>query len=539
MKRWIFVFFVLAVLFGGIYLRLVNNKAAKATQAQQRVSRMKAPPPVRTAVAQVEDVTQSYDGVGTVEAPLDVKVSSKVTGRILSISKEPGDAVTAGEVLAQIDPSDLRAQMQQQQANLDQARYKLAQGVSGTSPNDVQILTVIAQDQAALASAEANQSQVQQNASQLVAAADAAVVDAQAKVDSASSTITNSTAQIRSAQANLANAQSQYNRTHTLFVQGYQAAQDVDTAMTAVKVQQGALDVAQAVLASSNSGYQSAVAERDAAHRQADVVKTQQKASIISAAAQAHQAAAALQFASANRSQKLAYEQSLEALKAAVAATQAQLRDSQVLLAETVIRAPISGFVTDRSMDPGMVATEGTPILSVRYIRDVWVTVPVPEDQSRHIQVGQLANVAFDSIPGKTFTGKVTQVPPSGDPTTREFPITVTLDNSQGLIKPGMFGRVHFITANSGAKVVVPPEAIQHDKNGAFVTVVDEANVAHRHPVTLGLSDPSGVVVLSGVQPLDRVVVLSTLAVKDGQKVRLPTGGGAPQPASSTPPAGA
>src|SRR4051794_25638747 len=105
MKRWIYVMLPLLLMAGLIIWRIQEKKVAAAAQSQQRAARMKAPAVVSVAPAKVRDVTQKFDAVGTVEAPFNVKIAAKATGRIDFLQVQEGDRVTQGQVLVRIDPS--------------------------------------------------------------------------------------------------------------------------------------------------------------------------------------------------------------------------------------------------------------------------------------------------------------------------------------------------------------------------------------------------------------------------------------------------
>jgi HlyD family secretion protein len=525
MKRWVYVLVPLLVLGALIGWRLRAKQVEVAAQSRVREARQKSPPVVSVAPVEVRDIVHTFTAVGTIDAPLNVRIASKVTGRIDFLQAHEGDRVKRGQVLVRIDPSEIEAQVRQQQAALAEAQYRLAQAQITQAPMDVQVNTQIRQQQATLASAQANFNQVRQNYAAQLAAAQAAVTDAQGRIDNANAAIANGDAAIRSAQANLENAQTKFNRVQELYKQGFIAAQDVDDARAAANVQNAALDVARGQRNAAVATHDSAVAQKQAAQNQADIVKTKGQADIEAARAQVAQARAALEYAQANRAQEPAYQQNLAALKAAVAAAQAGLRNAEAQLANLVLTSPLDGFVTGRSMDPGAMATPGQPILTVQAIRQVWVTVPVPEEVSRRITFGLLATVTFDALPGRTFTGKVTQINPAADPMSRQFAVRVTLDNPQNLIKPGMFARVSMVSERVRSAVVVRREAIQQGPSGPTVVVVNDANVVQRRPVTLGASDTDHIAVTQGLQPGERVVTLSATPLKDGQVVRVGGGG--------------
>jgi RND family efflux transporter MFP subunit len=496
MKRWFYVLIPVVVLAGLIIFRLAQKRAAFSAQVAQRAARMTAPMPVSVATARVDDIAQTFDSVGNVEAPLSVNIASKITGRIDFLHVREGDPVTSGQVLVRVNPDQVEAQVRQQQAAVAEARYRLAQAQLTQNPTDVSVATQVRQQEAALASAEADSHQARENY--------------QAQVDSAAAAVTSLEAGVRSAQANLDNAHARYNRLSGLYQQGLISAQDLDDANTTVGVRQAALDAV--------------MSQRDAARKQVEIVKATGTADIAAAQARVTQAQAALESAQANTAQAPAYQQSLAALNASVAAAEAGLRNAQAMRADTVLVSPLDGFVTQRYLDPGSVATAGQPILRVQYMRQVWVTIPVPEDVSAAISVGMPAQVSVDTLPDRVFTGTVTQVNPSADPQSRQFSVRVTLDNPRNLIKPGTFARVRIETSRVRAATVVPREAVLQDPHGAYVMTTDGDGKATRRDVTLGAQGVDVVAITSGLRPGDTVITTSAFALKDGQPVVVEAG---------------
>lgn len=521
MIRWILVVVLVIALGGLIGWRLHLNAQVAAKQTQERSARSKMAPVVAVAPAAVRDIVHTFEEVGSVESPFNVKIAAKVTGRIDYLQVREGDAVQAGQVLVRVDPSEIAAQVAQSQAALAESRSRLAQAELTQNPTNVSVTTSIRQQQAAMESARADLHQVTENYNSQVAAAQSAVTDAQGKVDSAEAGVGSAKAQVTSAKANLANAQSKFNRMSDLYKQGFIAAQDVDDARTTADVMSGSVDVANGQQNAAQAQLRSAEAQLDSARKNLDIVRTKGKADIEASRARLTQAQAALDYAKSNTAQKPAYQANLAALRSAVAASEASLRNLQAQQANTVLAAPITGYVTARYMDPGSMATSGSPILAIQAFRVAWVNVPVPEEESEKVHVGQTATVRLDAIPGREFTGKIVNLNPSADTLSRQFTARVELDNRQNLIKPGMFARVDVVTDRITGALVVPREAVQQGKDGATVTVVDEANTSHKEPVTVGASDANGIAVLSGLEAGQKVVVMSGMPLRDGQPVRL------------------
>jgi RND family efflux transporter MFP subunit len=115
--------------------------------------------------------------------------------------------------------------------------------------------------------------------------------------------------------------------------------------------------------------------------------------------------------------------------------------------------------------------------------------------------------------------GKVTQINPSADPASRQFSVRVTLDNPDFAIKPGTFAHVKIETGIVRGALVVPREAVQHDRAGSYVMVIDDQSVARKRPVTLGTSAVAVIAITGGLRPGEKVVTLTAYPLKDGQAV--------------------
>lgn len=486
---------------------------------------------VEVATSAPATIVNTLDVVGSVESPYNIRLSPKTAGRINYLEVREGARVTAGQILVKIDPTEIQGQILADRAAVAEAQSRLAQAQITQAPTNVGISTTIEQQRANLASTQADYGQVTANYSATVAAAQSAVVDAQAKVAAAQSAVENARASLNSAQANLRNAETKYTRTDTLYKQGFTAAQDVDDARTEVDVQKAAVNVAEGQVDSANSALKSAQAVRDSAASNAKIVARQGLANIQASKAKVAQAKAQLTAAVSNRAQGPAYQANLAALRSAVVAAQGELSQAQARLADTDLRAPIDGIVTERSGDPGSIASPGTSVLTIQSLNQLYVTGSVPVEDTRAVNIGTTVTFTVDAIPGKTFTAPVAELNPSADPLSRQFTIRLKIDNKSGELKPGMFARMNLVLEKVNAAVAVPREAVETDSNGEkTVFVVDDKKVAHQVKVTTGAEDAKFIEIKDGLKAGEQVVTLSYTPVKDGQTVALgkpDTGGGA------------
>lgn len=506
MKKWLSILIPVILLGSLVGWRFTQKYAEKSAQSLMVGARAKTPASVALGKVQLRDIAQVYEAMGSVEAPLDVKIAPKISGRINTLDVHEGDAVRKGQVLAVIDASDVEAQVQQAMGAVSEARYRLAQAQMGKDSTDVSINTQITLQKSAVDSAAADYEQTRKSG-------DAQLLAAQSNMQDAESKIANAKASIKSAQANVDNAQLKYNRATRLLDKGFVSAQEVDDAIAALTVQKSTREIADGLLNSANQ-------QRDAVTQQYNVIKAKVTADIAASNAKLTQAKASLEYAKANSSQKGAYRQSIAALQANVAIAEASLKGVQLKRQDTVLRSPLDGFVTGRYADPGAIASPTQPVLAVQFTRQIWVVVTVPEQVCAKLRIGQPAKLSFDAFPGEKFTASVIQINPAADTMSRQFTVRVVLNNSDNLIKPGMFGQVAFETDRIRGAVVVPREAVQTDRQGSFVISIGDDKKATRVPVMPNGGDEGYINIGSSLKPGSSVVIMSATPLKEGQTVR-------------------
>jgi len=184
MKRWAYILVPILILLSLICWRIVQKRADTNIQMSQRKARMSAPAVVSLAPAEIRDIVQTLEATGSVEAPLNVKIAPKITGRIEYFQLHEGDPVKKGQVLVRIDPAEVEAEVRQSRASVAEAEYRLAQAQLTENATNVGVSTQIRQQRAGAASGEADFNQVRQNYEAQVAAADANVSDTKSRISS-------------------------------------------------------------------------------------------------------------------------------------------------------------------------------------------------------------------------------------------------------------------------------------------------------------------------------------------------------------------
>lgn len=243
-------------------------------------------------------------------------------------------------------------------------------------------------------------------------------------------------------------------------------------------------------------------------------------AQVEQAKAGAELAAATLARTKALHDRQLASGQDLEIARAQSAQASAALEIAQANLDKAVIRAPVSGQATRVRAKVGEMAAPGVPLLEVVNLRRVKVEANVPEGDIALLQNKSRVSVSFEAYPGKAFEGSVTEIGLVANPTTRTFPLEITLDNQSNMLRPGMLARVTLVRQRFEDVVVVPRDAVLDEVDGKSAYVLD-GQKARLSRVVLGPARGAYAVVREGLQPGQQLIVLGHRQVVDGQRVEV------------------
>ena len=509
-----------------VWGRIQAEGAEAAKLEQEQSARRGGPSSVEIAVARASDLVETIDSVGTASAPFSVNLSPRTTGRITFLEVREGDAVKEGQVVARIDGSEAGARVLENQANLSEARSRLAQAQATTQSNDVQIQQGIRQAQAELNTAQAALEQVKADVQGSVAEANGAVQTSKSALVSAQARKKNTEAQAKASKVALDNAKARQRRLESLFQQGFRSGQEAEDAQAATASAQAGYEVALGAVESAEADVNSARSRLAADEATLKAERDAGAAQVRAAEARIDQAESGLAQSRANQSQSPAYRANLRALEAGVRAAEAQLKAAGVSQSETSLRSPISGTITSRAADLGSIAGPGQPVVRIEFLDWLFVDAQLPVAESGRVKKGFPVSIKFDGLEDPVI-GQVDQVAPSADAESRQFLVKVRVPNPDRSIRPGMFARVSIEVDRTAAQVTIPQDALS--ERGS-VTVVTAEGKAEMRPVKTGKRGGSLVEVLSGLKAGEKVVVLAYNPVRDGAEVqvtaeRLPDGG--------------
>jgi HlyD family secretion protein len=202
-----------------------------------------------------------------------------------------------------------------------------------------------------------------------------------------------------------------------------------------------------------------------------------------------------------------------------------RLDRARVLADYTRIKAPFDGVVTRRNFHPGAFirsAADGSslPLLTVARTDLMRVVVQVPDLDVPLLDPGDKATILVDSLKSVPFSGVVSRLARSEDPTTRTMRAEIDLPNPDGRLVEGMYSRATIELQAPSRNLTVPASCVVgHSTNARAIAFVVRDGKACRVPVTIGNDDGSDIEVISGLNPADEVVNRPGSSLDDGSTV--------------------
>lgn len=211
--------------------------------------------------------------------------------------------------------------------------------------------------------------------------------------------------------------------------------------------------------------------------------------------------------------------------EAAVAQAQAGLLAARTALDRCNITSPISGVVGSIALSLGDTANPAAVAAVVSDTSQLQVEVMVSEAEVSYIQKGSQVNVYIRAAQAAPFSGQVASIATVADPGKRNYAVKVTLPNSAGLIKSGMFAELNINTVGKSNILAIPVGAIIPKGGRQIVFVVDPDNRAQETEVQTGIKNDQYIEIVSGLQAGQQVITKGNTLVSDGSLVRVVAGG--------------
>ncbi|GAB3539412.1 efflux RND transporter periplasmic adaptor subunit [Noviherbaspirillum agri] len=163
---------------------------------------------------------------------------------------------------------------------------------------------------------------------------------------------------------------------------------------------------------------------------------------------------------------------------------------AQKALADTVIRAPISGLISSRSVQPGEKVSVDNRLLDVVDLSQMEMEAAVPAADIMQVALGQEVRVKVEGIP-QPLTGKVVRINPATQAGSRSIMTYIQIDNPEGVLRVGMFGEAQLTMAKKAGVLTVPQAAIRTDAGNTYVYAIENGKLVQKQ-VTLGVGGDDG-----------------------------------------------
>lgn len=205
------------------------------------------------------------------------------------------------------------------------------------------------------------------------------------------------------------------------------------------------------------------------------------------------------------------------------AAALTKLEQTGKPLADLTITSQVAGYVTERNVLPNMYVEPSTRLYTVADLSRVWVNAQVFQNDVGRVRPGDSASVTVDAYPGRTFQGRVEQILPQVDLTTRTVAVRIAVANAALKLKPGMYVNVGFKPA--GARLLVVPASAVFQTGTRQIVFLDQGNGTYLpQAVTTGPQNGDDIAVLSGVQPHQKVVASANFLLDSESQLQAASG---------------
>ena len=421
-----------------------------------------------TVPVEAKSVTVRITASGKVQPVQSVNISTKSPGLLADLNVEQGDTVKQGQIIARMDNSEIKMRILQYQANLAQAKAQLAESEAGSRPEEI-----------AQAKARVDQAQAQ-----------LAIIRDGNRLQE----IQQAQAQVDSAKASVALTKSRVKRYQDLAKDGAISQDSLEQYVSENSKAKANLEEAQRRLSLLKVGNRNQDIQKQAA------IVNQEKEGL-------------RKLENGNRPQEIAR------LKAAVASAEAQLKQQQVQLEDTIIRAPFSGIVTQRYatvggyVSPAISASSNASATSTSIValaKGLEVLANVPEVDISQIKQQQKVEITIDAYPEEVFQGQVRLIAPEAvvDQNVTSFQVRVAIKTGAEKLRSGMnVSEVTFLGNNIKDALLIPQELIVTQKGKTGVWLLGEKNKPQFRLVTIGANIDNQIQVLDGLKAGDRVFI--------------------------------
>lgn len=211
----------------------------------------------------------------------------------------------------------------------------------------------------------------------------------------------------------------------------------------------------------------------------------------------------------------------LKAAQGQLTSAKGKLQGADAQVSYSEIRSPIDGVVTDRPLFAGETAAAGAPLITVMDTSTLLAKAHLAQSVAQQMKIGDSAEIR---VPGldTPVPAKVSLISPALDPGSTTVEVWLKIDNKNGTLKVGTPVKIVIAGRSVAQAWKIPTSAVVTAQDGSkFVMLAGADGIAHRKPVTLGITDGDDVQVLSGLTGGEQVITGGAYGLDEGTKVKI------------------
>jgi multidrug efflux pump subunit AcrA (membrane-fusion protein) len=207
----------------------------------------------------------------------------------------------------------------------------------------------------------------------------------------------------------------------------------------------------------------------------------------------------------------------------------ARLEQTGTVQHDVTIDSPASGYITEYNALPNQYAQAETKLYTIADLSTVWVNANVFQSDVGALKPGMLAAITIDTYPGRTFKGRIDQVLPQADTTTRTVPVRFVFNNPGIALNPGMYVNVS-IAVPLGHQLVIPASGVLHSGTQDIAFIDHGSGYLEPREIEVGRRLDDHVVVLTGLKAGERIVSSANFLVDSESQLQAAIGSFTPPP---------
>ena len=212
--------------------------------------------------------------------------------------------------------------------------------------------------------------------------------------------------------------------------------------------------------------------------------------------------------------------EAIKSAQAAVDSARTQIGLAEQAIADTVIRAPFSGFISNRPVAVGEYVSSASIVATILRANPIKAQLQISEANVPFVSIGRGVAIEVDAYKDRKFGGTITAVNPAIDPTSRSVVVEASVENGDNALRSGMFATARIVREGGSAGIFVPRAAVYNDQSTqSFRVFVIQDGTAKLRVVQLGTEENDQMQIITGVSA-DELVATSNLAqLYEGAKV--------------------